>query len=312
MTGADIENLAGFSRATCGWRLPGLDLGAVWNYWRDVHSPAISRRAGIHVYRHYRWDPVDPDLFGPLDGVGTVAPDHEQLQWMSDIIYRDQDALDTFYRSPESPAVTAKILGDIEMIVDKSTTYLTLAENMSTVTDSTPSPTPQGAPALPHFGVFVRQGAVPDDDFRHAVRAAVQEWGAASGVLRVRVNLFERPDMEADKRAGYPVKTHPVELQYQALIEIVLADRSVAPTLMATASGPGLAAVTSELHAYPVSAVYSFVWDGAPTVVGLRGYPAVVAIEALGADHALDPGLLEWMYGPIAHRGDGADEIGER
>lgn len=312
MTGADIENCAGFSRATCGWRLPGLDLGAVWNYWRDVHSPAISRRAGIHVYRHYRWDPVDPDLFGPIEGVPTAAPIDLQLQWMSDIIYRDQDALDRFYRSPASPAVTAKILGDIEMIVDKSTTYLTVAQNMSTVTDTTAGPTPQGAPPVPHYGVYLRQGPGSDDEFRAAVRAAALAWGALPGVLRVRFNLFERPDMEADKRAGYPVKTHPVKLQYQAMIEIVLADRWVASGLFATAAGAALAEVTNEVHAYPVSAVYSFVWNGAPTVVGLRGYPAVIAIEALGAEHALDPGLLEWMYGPVAHGSGIPGEVGER
>ena len=301
MTGMEIENVAGFSRATCGWRKPELDLAAVWNYWRDVHSPAISRRDGIHIYRHYRWDPVDPDLFGAVD-VSTSAPEDAQLQWMSDIIYRDQAALDRFYASPGTPALTSKILGDIELIVDKSTTYLTVADTMVTLLDATPSPVPQGAPTAAHYGVFLRQAVVPQEHFRATVRAAAELWAAEPGVRRVRLNLFDAPDMAADKSAGYPVKTHPVELQYQALIEIVLDDRRVGARLLTGAAATSFTGAVREVHAYPVSAVYSFVWDGAPTVVGLRGFPAYQAIHALGADHALDPGLLEWMYGPVVHR----------
>lgn len=297
--GADVENRAGLSRATCGWRLPGLDLEAVWNYWRDVHSPAISRRAGIHVYRHFRWAPVDPTfLTGVPEHLGR-AEAGAQLQWMSDIAYRDEAALARFYASPDSPAVVAKILGDIDLIVDRSTTYLTLGPAMRTYADDTASPTPQGPPPLPHHGLFLRQSGSDDEIFRAGVRALAEAWSVLPGVLRVRLNLFERPDMEADRSAGYPVKTHPVEQQYQALIEIVTADAGAAAALTADGRGEALAGLATEVHAYPVSAVYSFVWDGRPTVAGLRGYPALQAIEALGADHAVDEGLLGWMYGPV-------------
>lgn len=310
MNGPDVENAAGLSRATCGWRRPELDLDAVWSYWRDVHSPAISRRAGIHVYRHYRWSPVDPG-FVPLPGVTTEAPADAQLQWMSDIVYRDQAALDAFYRSPD-PDVTAKILGDIELIVDRSTTYLTTADHMRTFVDDTGSPTPQGAPTRPHAGLYLRQRGTDDATFRREVWAVAEAWSALPGVLRVRLNLFDRPDMAADAKAGYPVKTHPVELQYQALVEVVLESADVAAALPADGRGERLAAVVAELHAYPVSAVYSFVWDGVPTIAGLRGYPALQAIEALGADHATDDGLLTWMYGPVVHGAQVAETAGAR
>jgi len=49
-----------------------------------------------------------------------------------------------------------------------------------------------------------------------------------------------------------------------------------------------------------VRAVYTSVYAGAPTLVGLRGYPAWEAIEGLGADNARHPALLRWMYGAIA------------
>lgn len=299
MTALSVENAAGLSRATCGWRLPGLDLDAVWGYWRDVHSPAISRRAGIHVYRHFRWAPVDPAVLAGVRGVTTEAPTDAQLQWMSDITYRDENALARFYQSPGSPEVVSKILGDIDMIVDRSTTYLSLRDNMSTVCDLEGKPR-QGPPGTPCYGIFLRQRGT-DADFRAGVRALAAEWAVTPGVTRVRFNLFEPPDMAADLGAGYPVKTHPLGQQYQALVEVGTESAAAARLLGAGRAASLLAAAAREAHAYPVSAVYSFVWDGIPTVAGLRGYPALRAIEALGAAHAVDAGLLEWMYGPVAH-----------
>ena len=43
----DVENRAGLARITCGWKKADLPLEWVRRYWRDVHSPAITRRAGI-------------------------------------------------------------------------------------------------------------------------------------------------------------------------------------------------------------------------------------------------------------------------
>lgn len=296
-----IENAAGFSRATCGWRLAGLALADVWRYWRDVHGPAIARRAGIHIYRHYRWLPVRAGLLGTLPGIETAAPDDAQLQWLSDILYRDQAALDAFYHSPSAPEVVSKILGDIEMIVDRSTTYLTLAGNMATYAgEESVDPVRQGDPPIPHFGLFFRRRGASEHDFRLALREVARAWAAEDGVRRLRLNLFEAPDMEADSKAGYPVKTHPVAQQYQAWIDLVV-DGDV-PALLAPALVERTPAIGT-VHAYPVAAVYTLVWDGAPTLVGLRGYPAYRAIEALGAEHAKDRALLRWMYGPVV---DGA------
>ena len=55
-----------------------------------------------------------------------------------------------------------------------------------------------------------------------------------------------------------------------------------------------------EIHAYPVRAVYTSIYSSNPTIVGLRGYPAYQAIQALNAANQKDPFLLEWMYGDVA------------
>ena len=296
----EIENRAGLARVTCGWKRPELSLDKVRPYWRDAHSPAIARRAGLYEYRHYPLDPIRPDFFAPLGSIDTKGAPDEQLMWLSDVRYYDQAGMDAFGASPPA-AEKAKILGDIELIVDKSTTYLVIGENGRTLVDATADPAPQGPAAWPTFGVFLRQRG-EQAPFRAAATAMAQRWATLQGVKRVRLALFEVPDMEAERRGGYPIKTHPEEMQYQAWIDLVVDDAALGKTLLTEAD----AAEIKAAHAYPAPAVYTFNWNGRPTLSGLRGYLAVEAIRGLGADHQRDEGLLEWMYGPIAQGGASA------
>ena len=144
----EIENGAGVSRVTCGWKLPHLALEDVRPYWRDAHSPAIARRAGLYEYRHYPLDPIRADLFAPVDGVDLAGRPDEQLMWLSDVRYPDEAGMDAFGASPPA-AEKAKILGDIEMIVDKSTTYKVIGDNGRTLKDDTGDPAPVGPRRLP-------------------------------------------------------------------------------------------------------------------------------------------------------------------
>jgi len=289
--------MAELCRVTCGWKKPQLSLEHVRPYWRDVHSPAIARRAGIWEYRHYPLDPIRADLFRNLPGIDFAGKPDEQLMWLSDVRYRDEAGLAAFGNSP-GPAERAQILADIEMIVDKSTTYKVLGENGRTLVDETGNGAPAGPARWPMFEVFLRSRG-EEKNFRTTVREVAQRWSRTAGVLRLRMSLFERPDMEAERAAGYPIKTHPPEMQYQAWIDLVIEHESVADALI-TADDSGLAGEIAAIHAYPAPAVYTFNYGGHPTIAGLRGYAAHVAIESLNATHQKNPALLEWMYGPIA------------
>jgi hypothetical protein len=148
---------------------------------------------------------------------------------------------------------------------------------------------------FPTFGVFFRQRG-EEVRFRACLTALAQRWAATPGVLRVRVNLFEVPDMEAERLAGYPVKTHPMEQQYQAWIDLVLESETVARALVRREDAEAIAAI----HAYPAEVVYTFNYAGRPTLVGLRGYSAYEAIGFFDAAQHRQPGLLRWMYGDVA------------
>ncbi len=292
----ETENKAGICRVTAGWKKKELPLEVVRRYWRDVHSPSIARRAGIWDYRHFQYDPVVTDLFAPVEGIDFVAPDDQQLMWTSDVRYRDEAALAVFGQSP-AKEILPGILGDIDLIVDQSTTYKALDENAFTFKDETGVATPQGTPKLPTFQLFFRQKG-EEAPFRAALTELAKAWAANPKVLRVRLSLFEVPDMEAERKAGYPVKTHPVERQYQAWIDLVIADKTDARELLTAKAD--LADYVHTIHAYPVTTLCTFNYDGKPTLAGLRGFPAWDALTTLGGFHQAKPEILEWMYGDVA------------
>ncbi len=293
-----IENRAGIARITCGWKKPQLSIDVVRRYWRDVHSPAIARRAGVWDYRHYQFDPVRDDVFLPVDGIEYGCPPDAQLMWLSDVRYLDESALARFGASPDGEA-KAQLLADIDLIVDRSTTYKSVGANARTLLDRTGVAQPQGPVPQPSFCVFFRQQA-NQTSFRDCLGGLAARWAGTPGVQRVRLSLFDVPDMEAEKKAGYPVKTHPLEQQYQGWIDLVVEHESVARSLLSFQTGTDYARHIRTIHAYPVRVVHTSVYSGEPTLVGLRGYPAWLAIKELDADNQRQPALLEWMYGPIA------------
>jgi len=297
----EVENRAAIARITCGWKKPELPLAWVRRYWRDVHSPAISRRSGIYDYRHYQYDDVDPALLDGAEGVQLECPKAEQLMWTSDVRYRDDAGLAAFDATPP-PGVKPHLLGDIELIVDRSTTYRAVGVNARTYADRTGDATPQGPPTAPAYALFMRRRS-DEPSFRECVRALARRWSDLDGVLRVRMSLFDAPDMEAERKAGYPIKTHPSKQQYQATVEVVLSGRDVGRDLLGDRVAVDWAGSIRTIHAYPVAACYTSVYAGRPTLVGLRGYAAHQAIRALGADNQKESGMLEWMYGTAARDG---------
>jgi hypothetical protein len=302
---AEIENRAGLARVTCGWKKPELPIDWVRRYWRDVHSPAISRRAGIYDYRHYQYDAVRADLLAPVSGIGFTAPPLEQLMWTSDVRYLDESYLAPFDRSPFGKVKT-DLLGDIELIVDKSTTYRSVGQNGCTYTDRTGISMPQGPCTTPTFSLFVRSRG-GQAGFRTTMKQVATLWSSKPGVLRLRLSLLDPPDMEKERASGYPIKTHPEELQYQAWIDISLESDISAKSLIHESDPVDYVGSIKEIHAYPVHASYTNVYGGKITLVGLRGYAAHQAIKALGARNQRQTGLLEWMYGPSAHSGTAED-----
>ena len=290
-----LENQAWLGRVTCGWKKPGLPLDDVLRYWRDVHSPAIARRPGIWEYRHFQFGSVSETLFAAVDGIAFDCPLGEQLMWTSDVRYADAEGLAAFGAAPDAET-RSHLLGDIELIVDQSTTYRVLGDLGHTFVDNSGTPAPQGPPPAPAYALFFRRRS-SEVGFRAWLTDLATRWSTDAAVVRLRLSLFETLDMEAERASGYPIKTHPADRQYQAWIDITVTDEA---TLARLVDAEPLAAHVTALHAYPVRAVYTSNRDGRPTFVGLRGYPAYAALTAIGGYNQAHPTILNWMYGAIA------------
>lgn len=287
----DLENGARICRITCGWKKPDLPLDPVRRYWRDVHSPAIARRPGIWEYRHYQFDPVR-SLFGPIDGVSQQCALDEQIMWLSDVRYADEQALAAFSAEP-NPEIRQQLLGDIDLIVDQSTTYKALDDQARTLIDNSLLIPPQGRPSDTAYGLFFRTGGRDASQF---MRHLAAQWANVAGVRRLRLSLLEAPDVAAERAAGYPIKTHPPEQQYQAWIDLTLDTDDAAAALPLK----DIATHVQTIHAYPVAANYTSNYAGRPTFVGLRGFPAWDALTAIGGYNQAQPQIMEWMFGPKA------------
>lgn len=291
----DIENQAWLCRITSGWKKPSLPLEDVFCYWRDVHSPAIARRPGIWEYRHFQFDPVRPELFAERVGVRFDCPQEEQLMWTSDVRYFDQAALDAFSAAPD-PKTRGHLLDDIDLIVDQSTTYRAVDDMAHTFVDRDAQVAPQGPPKYPTFSLFFRARS-GEPDFRSFLKSVASQWSGDPAVRRLRLSLFEAPDMAAEKASGYPIKTHPFERQYQAWIDISV---NAVSDITRLVDSTDLSKNVRALHAYPVRAIYTSNQKGKPTFVGLRGYPAYKALTAIGGYNQAHNSILRWMYGDVA------------
>ena len=300
---AAIENRATISRTTAGvYRYHGVDPVAedrLHRYSRDVHSPAIARRPGIHLYRHLSWGAVYPGFLPAVAGIRYDGTEEKRVTGAGHLDYLDQRALNAFYQSPD-PEVRDRLLADLHILggaPGRTTTYRTTAGNAFTFLDSTDDPAPQGVPAIPRYGVFLR-ARDSGPEFRATVCALARAWSRTAGVRRVRMHLFDAPDMSVESAHGYPVHPAPPDEHYQGWIDLVVDEKSLGATLPMEPEGRQLIAQIREIHVQPVEVTYTYVWAGVPTVVGLRGFPAWKLITELLADNQLDPTLLRWMYGP--------------
>lgn len=119
-------------------------------------------------------------------------------------------------------------------------------------------------------------------------------------MLRLRVDIFapyvETPSSpEAVSHAWDPDK------RYDATIDVAVSDATDVAAFFAS-SNISADKVTA-VHAYPVREIYTLVYDGKPTLVGLRGYAAMQAIEEANAEFQKSSQVLKFTYGPVV---DGA------
>jgi hypothetical protein len=167
-------------------------------------------------------------------------------------------------------------------------TYSSLGSNSATVVDKLDDAAPDGHDNLLRHLLFLRRRAdVPAAALRRFVTETLEPAYAGSPeVLKLRRHLFE--PLEATLDHPGVVLFKPPELQYQAALEVVVADEDALTRFAAspafTGTADGLAAHCEAVHAARVDRCITTKDRGAITLAGVRGVAIADLIRRLGAD----------------------------
>src|SRR5699024_7629926 len=84
---------------------------------------------------------------------------------------------------------------------------------------------------------------------------------------------------------------------YLGWMELAVHDEGVLGELLTRVDAHEFADHIAAIHTYPVREIYTIISGGRPTEVGLRGYPALQTIIAVGADGQRNEAVLNLVYG---------------
>jgi hypothetical protein len=174
-----------------------------------------------------------------------------------------------------------------------------------TVSDGTGVPAPDGHDGLVRHLLFLRRReGVGTAEFRSFVTdTLVPAWAASAEVLKLRRHLFEEVEVTLD-HPGVRM-SRPLNRQYQAAVEVVVADPG---GLDRFAASPAWAQVTEAIsahcaavHAVRVNRCITTKYQGAITLAGVRGVAVADVIRRLGASSQLDDAVSALFLPEPAH-----------
>lgn len=221
--------------------------------------------------------------------------DEERAHGVAEFLFLCSEDVQTFGKSE---LITKYVHQDEQNLCDRNITMSSKQGNARTYIDRT-GDISNGEPTFPCFMICLQKvDNINQEQFRQHLIQVVSTWSEQNQVMRLRLNLLE----PFDESENSPCVSHQSEQvkNYQAWIELMLQDEAVAKQLFDNRSAQYIKAI----HTFPIVALYTMVYDGKPTVVGLRGYPAVQAIEQAGAEIQKSPELLAAIYGDVVQGGN--------
>lgn len=257
----------------------GMSLADFYDYWLNAHVTLPPRFPGISsVWLHKT--SLEDSLWPAVDGV-SMRPDEE----------------DTFDGVPEATFPTTADLQEfigasrVQMqdginFLSQEIGYAGLGPNSVTVRDTT-DPAPDGTDTYVRHLVFLRKRPeVAVADFRAWVDATlVPTLTATSEVLKLRRHLFEELDITLD-HPGVTM-TKPLDRQYQAMVEVVVADPESFARFTTSddyqVAAAEVATMCAAVHAARVHRCITTKHDGQITLAGVRGVAVADLLRKVGA-----------------------------
>jgi hypothetical protein len=276
----------------------GLTRADFYDYWLNAHVTMPARFPGISsIYLHTV--SFEDSIWPRLPGVSHQPP-----------------AEDDFWGVPEATFVTMEGLAEFQAaskvqmddginFLQELIGYSSIAENTATVSDRTGLPAPDGHDGLVRHLLFLRRrDGVTTGDFRRFVAGTLAPaWAASEEVLKLRRHLFEEVEVSLD-HPGVRM-SRPLDRQYQAALEVVLADEA---SLDRFATSPawtervaGVTAHCSAVHAARDNRCITTKYQGTITLAGVRGVAVADVIRRLDAASQLDDEVSALFLPEPAH-----------
>jgi hypothetical protein len=276
----------------------GLTRADYYDYWLNAHVTMPARFPGISTIWLHAVS-FDDATWPRLPGVSDRPP-----------------AGDDFWGVPEATFVTMEGLAEFQAaskvqmddginFLQELIAYASIGDNTATVSDRTGLPAPDGHDGLVRHLLFLRRhDGVTTEDFRRFVAGTFAPALAASDeVLKVRRHLFEEVEVTLD-HPGVRM-SRPLDRQYQAALEVVLADQASLDRFAASPTWTGLAAgVTancSAVHAARDNRCITTKHQGTITLAGVRGVAVADIIRRLDAASQLDDEVSSLFLPEPAH-----------
>lgn len=281
-------------------RKDGMSSELFMAYWRDVHGPLAARITGMHQYWQHHLATPDPSLLpeSVRAAVETAVGEADQLEGIAETTFTQEAVRQGLGSVP----ATGQLFVDEQNFFRATYLHGSMTGNTYTHLDRIEDPTPQGKGDLYRAQLLFRATDGADvAAFRvHLIDAIAAPLAAREEAVKVRSHLFEVYDASGWDTPG--VDNDRTQAQaFDGQIELAFASREdAAAALQDIDLALGNTSLIAGIHVYPVKAVYSLIYDGRPTLVGLRGYPVAATIEAVGATNQRTLPVLRTLHGDDA------------
>jgi hypothetical protein len=263
----------------------GMSLPDFYQYWLNAHVTLPPRFPGISsIWLHVV--SFDRQLWPRLPGVSHRPEPEDEFHGVPEATFPTMSDLELFQSYAHVQMVDGiNFLGEV-------ITYSSLGSNSTTAVDKLGHAAPDGHDGLVrHLLLLRRRADVSATVLRRFVTETLEPaYAGSTEVLKLRRHLFE--PLEATLDHPGVVLFKPPELQYQAALEVVVADEGALARFAAspafTGTADGLTAHCDAVHAARVDRCITTKDRGAITLAGVRGVAVADLIRRLGADSQRD------------------------
>ena len=257
----------------------GMTLEDYYGYWLNAHVTLPARFPGISSIWLHATD-FSKQTWPTVDGVSSRPEPAYEFHGIPEATFPTMEDLGAFVGASRVQ------MEDGINFLSQQFAYASVGGNSVTLVDRT-EPAPDGHDGLVRHVVFLsRRDGVSVEDLRAWVSDTLAPaWAASPQVLKVRRHLFEELDITLDHPGV--LMARPVSEQYQAAVEVVVADQEALAAFTASAAWTGtvggVAEHCSAMHAAPVFRCITTKHNGEITLAGVRGVAVADVIKRLGA-----------------------------